>query len=297
MMPIGYLLGAVLAVASAKAHSWETLSVDFGYEHFASDDQHATRDAVGDIKEGDGARLDLIWNASESWYVHGMVAHAELRYPDRQNPSCPMSTGVFVPPTFFCTAGGATPSSGGGEDSFWTSSLRLGRRFPVLERWSMLAELGVTRLEWTSNTDLEARALTQCRLFGPDSTYDTSVRNENCAEIAKQASATGLSARVGTEATLWARLVAHLSFAFEANQYEVFRNDVIPRFVSANCSGTFNCTVQQARRASRLRSGSSTWVRGELRLPVSEQLSLFLGAEGGGTRDWDVYSAGVRWSF
>lgn len=291
------LVGVVaLAVLSHTAHSREAFSADFSYQRFTASDPRETRFAVGDIEEGEGATLDLVWRASDRWYARGTVGNARLRYADRQNPGCPTTTGIFIRPGFFCIAEGTTATRDG-LDSAWTSSVRIGRRFPVTDRWTVFGELGVTRLEWTSDTDLEARALTQCRLYGPDSTYETSIRNVDCIEIAKQASANGLSVRAGAEARLWARVIGRIVLAYEGDQYEIFRNDVIPRFVSANCPDTFNCAVRRAQFADRSRDGSATWVRAELELPMTSGLSLVLAGEGAGTRAWGVFSAGVRWDF
>jgi len=287
---------ATLAVAVPLLAEAVPLETTLRHQIVEGSDDRGTPARPGDITDGTLTTLSVKWQPSERWYLVGDLSRGRFSYNDPRNPSCPATTGLFIRPFFFCTAAGGQ-GPGEVEDRLRGGGVRVGHKRVVGDRYELFGELGLVRWEWSPVEDLEALALTRCLRFDSESDFDSAVLNPDCATVADEASATGFAIRLGGQRQFHRRVRFRVEYALDSKQYQIFRNDAIPRFVAENCPDSFNCQTRELQLVDDRRRGTSSWFAAEMQIGLTSALAITLTGEAGGTRDWTGYGVGVRWTF
>jgi hypothetical protein len=249
---------------------------------------------IRDISSGERRTLRGRVHPGDHWYATGEWTQDLLAYESPLEHPCPLAAGQFLAPAIFCQAV-VTPRSGEIEDHSDVWRFRLGYRHVLTRRLGGFVELGLGYQQWDSSQDIEARALASCvrdPRFPP-----VGQLSPNCTPIDVEASDHGLSAVAGFAFDLGARLEARLAWNFEGMRYRIYRNDVIARFVERNCEPNTGCSYQAERLSTDTTGRSSTWASAQLGYRFSEHLTWILDVQGGGDREWETASLGVRLSF
>mgnify|MGYP000900580358 CR=1 FL=1 len=237
------------------------------------------------IEDGRRARIGLTWHSGDDWYLLGRYTQSRLRYQSPLNTGCPLTPGRFLPPRFLCQPSVA-PREGRIEDDHDQLELGLGVRFDLVSWLDAFAELSHGIARWKSDDDIEASATAQCLSFR----FNTQPRpHPGCVEVNRYATAQGLNAAIGLE--LWPERRFSLAGAVhhQGFRHRIYRNDLYPRFASANGLGdAVDFAIADEPK------GSWRWVAVQARYALTPRWSLLLNLEGGGNRDWETVDLGVR---
>lgn len=258
--------------------------------------------AIPDIKSGGQNWLGMRWNLDQNWYLSGRYERLKLSYHNPLSLSCPRV--VFVAfsdscPEFFEIS---LPRDGFIEDRVHHGRLAVGRRLPVTPWLAGFVELGYGRMQWRSDDDIEAAASADCQAFlqagtWPEDYYASLVDVPGCRRVGRNASSDGVVAVVGLDLELPARFAVNLAWHHQDYRHVIYRNQKLAEFEDANPAlcGPRPCT--QALLYPRQPQGSWNWLQARVSHDFTDHIGLFVEMQAGGSRDWNVYSGGLRFSF
>jgi hypothetical protein len=253
------------------------------------------------IDSGRRSALSSRWHIDEHWYVLGNYERMRLSYENPLDLVCPwVVSGLnIVPFPYLCPLGGL-PRDGLIKDKVHHGRLGIGWTPHIAEKLQGLIELGYGRMQWDSDEDVEASAAARCQTLSPEffsEGYDAPLVDiPGCTPVASNATADGLTAKLGLIFDLPAGFAVSAAWNYQGYRHKIYRNDVLPRYNDANvelCDGQCSTPAVLLRQPS----GAWHWYQARVSYDFSERWGLFVDAEGGGNRDWDIYSIGARVSF
>lgn len=250
-----------------------------------------------DYRSGDRAQLDVAWWFHPAWSVNAGLSRGWMAYETPVDPVCPLSLTVLLGPppnAVGCPLGHPTPLVGNIEDRTLTWRLGLGFRHAIVDSVELEASLGFARMEWRTNEDPEARAMADCIAIGQSS---TPVLREDCNKVASTASRDGLTGNVSLSWSPISRLDLRLGWHAQKFRYHVYRNEVVPRVVAANCNFPDCGFGVLGLRVVPIEDGSWSWLGARATWQLNEQWAVFVNHEDGGSRPWQTTDVGLRLRF
>lgn len=244
---------------------------------------------IDGIDEGRRLGLGLQWESGGPWYLRGTYSRSELRYESPLNPACPAVVNRFLPPRTLCQAI-TPPREGWIEDRHGQLDFVFGYRLGLTDWLDGVAELGYGVSRWHSSDDVEATATARCLAFSVGVGF---YRQPDCQQVVRRAHADGIVAGLGVELWRTSRLSLAATLRHQAFRYRIYRNDLYPRFASANGvnqgpgSGIDTLVAREP-------PGSWTWGALQARYALTPRLSVLLQVEGLGNRDWETVDLGLR---
>ncbi len=250
-----------------------------------------------DFRTGSRAQLDATWWFQSKWNVQAGVGRGKTRYETPVDPVCPLSlTSLLGPPpgAIGCSFGHPTPLVGNIEDRFQTWHIGLGFRHAYSDWLAVSAHLGYARMDWDSDEDTEARALTECIAIGQSS---LPVLREDCVKVSSTSRRDGLIGNIGLTWSPYRRFEVRVAWHAQRFRYHVYRNEVVPRVVAANCPETDACFVASQARVVPIEDGSWSWLGARATWRFNERWAVFVNHEDGGSRPWQTTDVGLRLRF
>lgn len=264
-----------------------------------SSDLHESSRRVAEIDNGERWRFKGRYVLSDRWFIHGEYEASRLSYESPMLPGCPVDALYFLG-GFSCQTGLPPPRSGVISDSMRILGVGLGFRQPIGQWLNVIAELGYVDQRWHTRQDVEALAAARCLGIGPfhwidpDEALRTAVPVDGCVKVRESARRQGLQSALRFVFDLSDTLEAEAFWQVRRGQYTPYRNDLIPRFVTANCSD--GC-VRAYWIRSNDESATSDWFGARATVRFDRHWVGFLNVETGGSRDWTVIDLGIGYRF
>lgn len=257
---------------------------------------------IADVNDGRRSVLAVRWQLHERWSLQGGYERMRLHYHNPVTYYCPAAVMRVAEAECWGMFMEWTARQGQIHDDVDHLWLGVGFRQPLWRGLSAFADLGYGRMRWQSSGDHEAEAAVDCQTFGafePGGSvqmYEVAVDVAGCTPVGRHARGDGLKAAVGVEADLPAGFALSLSWHHQAYRHVIFRNQVLPRVNEANqalCPG--GCAFEGVHVPQSQTAWD--WFHARLGYDITERFGVFVSAETGGSRAWNVYSGGVRVSF
>lgn len=245
---------------------------------------------IEDIDDGSAQAISFRWRPSAAWTTEVRYVRLELSYENPLNPYCPMSAGVLTGYDY-CQAG-IQPREGSIEDEYESFAFLVGRSWAFGKRVSFGLALGYETVRWQSEDDLEAATLSTCISNPPESLIP------GCSPIKDKAREDGLLAEAHVEWTFATLGTLRIGGHWQAVEYQVYRNNAGPRFCEQNTSpvrGFCNSLGVFLPESALDGTDSWNWWFGEIAWDVTRRWQVSLRGEAGGTRDWEIATAALRY--